>query len=84
MSAKDIEYLVCIAVEVDDLVEQVAAAGLGATIYSLLQDAFSKHQVDATYIPDVVQYHLHPDDADRRDRVVAILGALANDSAITP
>jgi hypothetical protein len=84
VAAKDIEDLVCIAVEVDDLGDQVAAAGLGAAVSSLLKDAFSKHQVDATYVPDIVEYHLRPEDADRRDRVVAILHTLASGSAVAP
>jgi len=80
VSSKDVEDLVCMAVEVDDLAEQVAAGGLSIAVSSLWRDAFEKHQVDATYIPDIVEAHLHSADADRRDRVETILGCLASGS----
>jgi predicted nucleotidyltransferase len=77
LSSKDIEDLVCIAVELDDLVEQITAAGLSEAVQSLWQEAFSKHQVDASYIPEIVTFHLHPPNADRRDQAEAILGLLS-------
>jgi predicted nucleotidyltransferase len=80
ISSKDIEDLVCIAVEVDDLAEQVTAAGLRATVASLWQDVFGEHQVDATYIGDLVASHLHPSDADRSALVEKIIGALVGGS----
>ena len=82
MSAKDMEDLVFMAVEVDDLSQQVSNAGLSSVVGSLWQDAFRKHRIDATFIPDIVEYHLHADDAGRQGRVVAILGALANGGAV--
>ncbi len=77
VSSKDVEDLICIAVEVDDLAEQVADAGIGAEMSSLWRDAFRKHQVDLTFIPDIIEAHFHPADADRRARVQTIVGSLA-------
>jgi predicted nucleotidyltransferase len=80
VSSKDIEDVVCIAVEVDDLAEQVARAGLAAAVSSLWADAFGKHKVDASYIPDLVESHLHSADSDRRDRAETILALLVSGS----
>jgi hypothetical protein len=83
-SSKDIEDLVCIAIEVDDLAEQVAGAGLSAAVSSLWQAALRKHQADASYIGDLVASHLHASDADRRDRAEVILGSLVSGSLAIP
>jgi hypothetical protein len=84
VSSKDVEDLVCIAVEVDDLAEQVTAAGLRGAVSSLWQDAFRKHQVDASYLADLVESHLHSADADRRNRVEEILRVLVFEAADDP
>lgn len=78
VSSKDIEDLVCIAVEVDDLAEQVVSSGLAESASSLWQQVFEKHRIDATYVSDIVDFHLHSADVDRRERAKAILGALAS------
>jgi hypothetical protein len=79
ISAKDMEDIVCIAIEVDDLVDQVDAARLTSAIESLWRDVFKKHSADVTYIPDVVDAHLHREDRDRRERAIEILRSLADE-----
>lgn len=76
ISAKDMEDIVYLAVELDDLPSQVAAAGLAADVAGLWQKVFSKHQIDATYLPDVIDAHVHPVDSARRDHALGTLAAL--------
>jgi hypothetical protein len=78
ISSRDIEDLICIAAEIDDLVDQVAREGLGAPVSSLWQEALQKHQIDASYLADIVEAHLHRADSDRRDRVEFIIRALVS------
>jgi hypothetical protein len=77
MSGKDMEDLVFIAVEIEDLSDQVRNAGLSEPVASLWQRAFSKHSVDDGAIPEIVEYHLHPGDAQRSGTAIATLVALA-------
>jgi predicted nucleotidyltransferase len=84
ISGKDMEDLVFMAIEVDDLAEQVSAAGLAATIAAQWREVFRKHGIDTADIPDIVDFHLHPDDVGRRDRAVTTITALATADVARP
>jgi predicted nucleotidyltransferase len=77
LSSKDMEDIVFLAVEVDGLVAQVDAAGIGDDVRRLWHKALAKHQLDEPDLPDLVDAHLGAEDRIRRDEVVAVLRILA-------
>jgi hypothetical protein len=78
LSSKDMEDIVFLAVEVDDLVAQVEAAGIGHEVRRLWHRALTKHHLDERDLPDVVDAHLGAEDRIRRDEVLGVLRALVD------
>jgi hypothetical protein len=84
ISAKDMEDLVFMAVEVDDLSDQVRRAGLSSAVEAQWREVFVRHSINVADLLDLVEYHLHPEDGGRRDRAVATLAALAKGTVANP
>jgi hypothetical protein len=84
ISAKDMEDLVFMAVEVDDLSGQVHSAGLSPAVEAQWREVFVQQNIDVEYLPELVEYHIHPTDSGRRDRAVATLSALAKGTVAVP
>lgn len=80
-SAVDAEDIVTLAIEVPDLVTQVLQSGVGADVASLWRAVFLKLGASPTDIPDIVDAHLHRDDASLRGQAIETLRALV---AATP
>jgi hypothetical protein len=77
LSSKDLEDVVYVAVEVDDLVAQVEAAGLAVPVAETWGRVFSKHQISAESLPEIVAAHIHRDDGGREDAALRTLVDLA-------
>jgi hypothetical protein len=78
-SSKDVEDIVTLAVEVDDLVEQVDREGLRPEVAVLWKASLAKYGLDSPDMADIVEWHLHQDDRAGFDRIVATLTALCDD-----
>jgi hypothetical protein len=76
LESKDLEDIVALAVDVDDLPQQVAEEGIGDEVAELWARAFRKYAVTIDNLPDVVDGHLAPADAPHRSRIIAVLLAL--------
>lgn len=76
-SSKDAEDIVALAVEVADLVEQVEAAGIRSQVRELWSRVLNKYSLRLTNLADLLDWHLDPRDADRREGALASLIALA-------
>ena len=77
LSAKDMEYIVFVAAEQPDLVDDVTACGIESDIQALWSAAFSKHHVSVADLPDIVDAHIGSQERSRITAVVATLRALA-------
>jgi hypothetical protein len=75
-SSKDHEDIVALAVEVEDIREQVERERIGGEIGRLWWDGFERYSVKLDDLPDVVDFHLHHDDRGHRARVIEILTEL--------
>ena len=82
ISAKDMEDLVFMAVEVDDLSGQVHRAGLSPAVEAKWREVFVQQNIDVEYLPELVEYHTT--DSGRRARAVATLSALAKGTVAVP
>jgi predicted nucleotidyltransferase len=76
-SSKDAEDIVALAVEVPSLLDDVQAEGLHADVATLWDRVLAKYALARSDLPDLVDWHLHPRDAEHRDRVIATLARLA-------
>jgi hypothetical protein len=76
-SSKDLEDIVALAVEVEDLREQVEHEGIGGEIGRLWSAGFERYSLNLDDLPDMVDSHLHRDDRAHRERVLAALKELA-------
>ncbi len=70
LSSKDAEDIVALAVERENLVSEVADAGLQSDIRDLWDAVGAKFKFSQNDIPEFVDYHLHPDEHEHHDRVV--------------
>jgi len=77
-SSKDAEDIVTLIVETADIVEQVELAQIRVEIAELLGRALAKYALAPDDVPDLVDWHLDPRDAARREDVVNKLTALAH------
>jgi predicted nucleotidyltransferase len=75
--SKDAEDIVTLAIEVSDLVAQVAAEGIRIEIRDLWARVFAKYRFRPTDLPDFVDAHLHRNDAPSREPAIQALQALA-------
>jgi hypothetical protein len=76
LESKDLEDIIALTVEVNDLVQQVDAAGIRADVAELWVRAFKKYGLKPREIPDFVDAHLHRDDEDQRDHVIDMINRL--------
>lgn len=72
-SSKDAEDIVGLMVEVDDLVARVDAEQMRADVADLWARAMRKYGLADVDLPDLVDWHLEPREAEHRDRVVEAL-----------
>jgi hypothetical protein len=72
-SSKDAEDIVALAVEVDNLVEQVDAEGMRPDVADLWGHALKKYGLADRDVPDLVDWHLDPRETAHRERVVEVL-----------
>ncbi len=77
LESRDAEDIVAVAVEIENLVEQVSAEGISAEIADLWVAVFNKYKFDTRDMPDFVDSHLHRDDQKHRTRVAGTLTALS-------
>jgi hypothetical protein len=76
-SSTDAEDIIALAVEVEDIVARVNAAGIRGEIAELWRLAMEKYGIDADALADLVDWHLDPRDREHRPRVVAAVVELA-------
>jgi hypothetical protein len=76
IESRDAQDIVALAIEVPTLREQVHAAGLTVEISQLWADVFTKYRMSTGDMADLVDAHVHRDDAAERDRAIATLTQL--------
>jgi hypothetical protein len=77
-SSKDAEDIVTLAVEVPDLVDLVDREGMRGEVVELWAKALDTHRLDLSDVDDLVDWHLHREDRNRRDAAADAIRKLAS------
>jgi hypothetical protein len=76
LSSKDAEDIVTLAVERPILVAEVVDAGLQNDVRDLWDSVGTRFRITRDDLPEFVDWHLHPDEIQHRERVVDTLRGL--------